>query len=151
MALKELYSKHRGLIFELLRYCIVGGVAAVVDMAANFAVLYYLLGGSKDDEIKVAIAVTAGFVVGLIVNYVLSNLFVFRKAEQQEKGRTVKAFLIYAAVGVIGYFLSVGLTLFGTRLIGGEGLWYLLLTCFVKLVVLLWNYLGRKVFVYHGK
>lgn len=151
MALKELYSKHRGLIFELLRYCIVGGVAAVVDMAANFAVLYYLLGGSKDDEIKVAIAVTAGFVVGLIVNYILSNLFVFRKAEQQEKGRTVKAFLIYAAVGVIGYFLSVGLTLFGTRLIGGEGLWYLLLTCFVKLVVLLWNYLGRKVFVYHGK
>ena len=151
MALKELYSKHRGLIFELLRYCIVGGVAAVVDMAANFAVLYYLLGGSKDDEIKVAIAVTAGFVVGLIVNYVLSNLFVFRKAEQQEKGRTVKAFLIYAAVGVIGYFLSVGLTLLGTRLIGGEGLWYLLLTCFVKLVVLLWNYLGRKVFVYHGK
>lgn len=151
MALKELYRKHRGLIFELLRYCIVGGVAAVVDMAVNYAVLYYLLGGSKDDGVKVAIAVTAGFVVGLTVNYVLSNLFVFRKAEQQEKGRTVKAFLIYAAVGVIGYFLSVGLTLLGTKWIGGEGLWYLLLTCFVKLVVLFWNYLGRKVFVYHGK
>lgn len=151
MSVKELWDRHRSLILEVLRYCVVGGVAALVDMGANYAMLYWILGATKNDGWQVALSVTVGFIVGLTVNYILSNVFVFNKESQQKKGKTVKAFLIYAAVGVIGYFLSVGLTLFGTRLIGGEGLWYLLLTCFVKLVVLLWNYLGRKVFVYHGK
>ena len=151
MSVKELWSKHRGLIFEILRYCIVGGVAAVVDMGANYAMLYFVLGATKDDGWQVALSVTVGFIVGLTVNYILSNLFVFNKESQQKKGKTVKAFLIYAAVGVIGYGISVGLTLLGTNFIGDTGFWYLVLTCFVKLVVLIWNYIGRKIFVYRGE
>ncbi|MBQ7290650.1 MAG: GtrA family protein [Clostridia bacterium] len=137
-------------LFEFLRYAVVGGVAALVDMGVNYAVLYWILGATKDDKWQVAAAVTAGFVIGLIVNFVLSNIFVFRTAEQQKDGKTVKAFLIYTVVGVIGYFLTVVLTLLGTYFIGESGIWYLLLTCFVKGVVLIWNYIGRKIFVYRG-
>ena len=137
-------------LFEFLRYAIVGGFAAVVDMGVNYAMLYWILGATKDDKLQVAIAVTAGFVIGLIVNFVLSNIFVFRSEEQQKEGKTVKAFLIYAAVGIIGYFLTVGLTLLGTFFIGESGIWYLVLTCFVKGIVLVWNYIGRKIFVYRG-
>ncbi len=151
MSVKDLWNKHRGLILELLRYCIVGGVAAVVDMSANYAMLYWILGATKDDGWQVALSVTVGFLVGLTVNYILSNVFVFNKESQQKRGKTVKAFLIYAAVGVIGYFMSVGLTLLGTRFIGEEGIWYLVLTCFVKGIVLIWNYVGRKIFVYKGE
>ncbi len=137
-------------LFEFLRYVVVGGVAALVDMGVNYTVLYLILGATKDDKWQVAAAVTAGFVIGLIVNFALSNIFVFRKAEQQKDGKTVKAFIIYTVVGVIGYFLTVGLTLLGTFFIGEEGIWYLLLTCVVKGVVLVWNYIGRKIFVYRG-
>ncbi len=137
-------------LFEFLRYVVVGGVAALVDMGVNYTVLYLILGATKDDKWQVAAAVTAGFVIGLIVNFALSNIFVFRKAEQQKDGKTVKAFVIYTVVGVIGYFLTVGLTLLGTLFIGEEGIWYLLLTCVVKGVVLVWNYIGRKIFVYRG-
>ncbi len=137
-------------LFEFLRYVVVGGVAALVDMGVNYAVLYFILGATKDDKWQVAAAVTAGFVIGLIVNFALSNIFVFRKAEQQRDGKTVKAFVIYAVVGVIGYFLTVGLTLIGTYFIGESGIWYLLLTCAVKGIVLVWNYIGRKIFVYRG-
>lgn len=151
MSVKDLWNQHRGLILELLRYCVVGGVAAVVDMAANYAMLYWVLGSSKDGTWQVALSVTVGFILGLTVNYILSNIFVFNKESQQKKGKTVKAFLIYAAVGVIGYFLSVGLTLLGTNFIGDTGFWYLVLTCFVKGVVLIWNYIGRKIFVYKGE
>ena len=101
-------------LFEFLRYAVVGGVAALVDMGVNYAVLYWILGATKDDKWQVAAAVTAGFVIGLIVNFALSNIFVFKTAEQQKDGKTVKAFVIYAVVGVIGYFLTVGLTLIGT-------------------------------------
>ncbi len=138
-------------VFEFLRYVIVGGVSAVIDMAVNYAMLYYILGGDKDDKLFVAISVTAGFVVGIIINYILSNLFVFRTDEQKQKGRNLVAFLIYVAVGVIGYGLTVGLTLLGTLVIGKAGIWYLLMTCVVKGVVLIWNYIGRKIFVYKGK
>ena len=151
MSVKDLWNKRSGLILELLRYCIVGGVAAVVDMAVNYVMLYIVFGASKDDGLQVALSVTAGFLVGLTVNYILSNVFVFNKESQQKKGKTLKAFLIYAAVGVIGYFLSVGLTLLGTNFIGDTGFWYLVLTCFVKGIVLIWNYVGRKIFVYHGE
>ena len=61
------------------------------------------------------------------------------------------AFLLYVIVGVIGYGLTVGLTLLGTLIIGEEGIWYLLMTCVVKGIVLIWNYIGRKIFVYKGK
>ncbi len=137
-------------LFEFLRYVVVGGVAALVDMGVNYAVLYIIFGATSEDKWQVAAAVTAGFIIGLIVNFVLSNIFVFRKAEQQKDGKTVKAFVIYTVVGVIGYFLTVGLTLLGTLFIGKEGIWYLLLTCVVKGVVLVWNYIGRKIFVYRG-
>ncbi len=145
------FVKNKKLIFEFLRYAVVGGISAVIDMGVNFVMLFYILGGTKDDKALVAASVAAGFIVGLAVNFILSNIFVFKEKEQQEKGKTTKAFLIYALVGVIGFLLTEALTLLGTFVIGDSGIWYLLLTCFVKGVVLIWNYVGRKIFVYRGK
>ena len=144
------FDKNKKLIFEFLRYAVVGGISAVIDMGVNFVMLFYVLGGTKDDRGLVAISVAAGFIVGLLVNFILSNIFVFNKEEQKEKGRTTKAFLIYALVGVIGFGLTEVLTIIGTHFIGNGGIWYLALTCFVKGVVLVWNYVGRKIFVYRG-
>jgi putative flippase GtrA len=138
-------------LWEFLRYVLVGGFAALVDMGVNYVMLYVILGATGEDKWQVALSVTAGFIVGLTVNFILSNIFVFRKAEQQKEGKTVKAFVIYALVGVIGYFLTVGLTLLGTLVTGESGFWYLVLTCFVKGVVLIWNYIGSKLLVYRGK
>ena len=147
----EFIKKNKKLIMEFLRYAVVGGISAVVDMAINYAMLFYVLNGTKDDRGLVALSVACGFAVGLAVNFVLSNIFVFRSKEQKEKGKTVGAFLIYTAVGIIGFGLTELLTILGTHFIGDSGVWYLLLTCFVKGVVLIWNYVGRKVLVYRGK
>lgn len=147
---KKTETKNKKLLLEFLRYVIVGGISAVVDMGVNFIVLFFVLNGTKDDRGLVAISVAAGFAVGLAVNFILSNLFVFKEKEQREKGKTLGAFLIYTLVGVIGFGLTEALTILGTLLIGQGGIWYLLLTCFVKGVVLVWNYAGRKIFVYRG-
>ena len=144
------FEKNKKTVLEFLRYAVVGGVSAVVDMAVNYGFLFYLLRGTKDDGALVAISVAAGFIVGLLVNFALSNIFVFKSDEQRKRGGGIAAFLIYAAVGVIGFGLTEILTLVGTRFIGGDGVWYLLLTCFVKGIVLIWNYVGRKIFVYRG-
>ena len=147
----EFIRKNKKLIMEFLRYAVVGGVSALVDMAVNYVMLFFILGGTKDDRGLVALSVACGFVVGLIVNFILSNIFVFKSEEQKERGKTLGAFLIYVAVGVIGFGLTELLTILGTHIIGDGGIWYLILTCFVKGVVLIWNYVGRKIFVYKGK
>ena len=147
---KRTETKNKKLLLEFLRYAVVGGISAVIDMGVNFIVLFFVLNGTKDDRGLVVISVAAGFAVGLAVNFILSNLFVFKEKEQREKGKTLSAFLIYALVGVIGFGLTEGLTILGTHVIGDGGIWYLILTCFVKGAVLVWNYAGRKIFVYRG-
>lgn len=144
-------EKKKTLLWEFLRYAVVGGISAVCDMAVNYAALYWIFGAGKDDRLLVAVSVALGFLVGLAVNYILSDLFVFRSETQRKRGRTVKAAALYVLVGVIGFGLTEGLTIFGTFLIGDSGFWYLLLSCLVKGLVLIWNYAGRKIFVYHGE
>ena len=145
------FQKNKKLILEFLRYVVVGGVSAVIDMAVNYCMLYYILGGTKEDKGLVAISVAVGFIIGLAANFILSNIFVFNAEGQKEKGKTASAFFIYAAVGVVGFGLTEGLTLLGTKFIGEEGIWYLALTVVVKGIVIIWNYVGRKIFVYKGK
>lgn len=135
---------------EFIRYALVGGLSAVVDMGVNYVTLYYIFVSDKNDKPAVTLSVAAGFMVGLLVNFFLSNIFVFRSAEQKQRGQTVGSFMIYAVVGVVGLILSVLLTLAGTSFIGETGIWYIFLNCAVKGVVLIWNYLGRKIFVYKG-
>lgn len=144
-------EKIKNTAYEFLRYAIVGGIAALVDMGVNYTMLYYAFGATKDDTLAVVISVAVGFAVGLAVNFILSNFFVFRSAEQREKGKTAGAFVIYTAVGVVGFGLTELLTILGTNLIGDGGFWYLFLVAAVKGIVLIWNYIGRKIFVYRGK
>ena len=147
--LKKILKDQR--ILEFLRYAVVGGISAVVDMAVNYLMLYVIFGATSGDTWKVAISVTVGFTVGLLLNFVLSNLFVFKSEEQKKKGKTFGAFAVYAIIGIIGLGLTELLTICGTFFIGEEGIFYLILTCFVKGVVLIWNYIGRKIFVYREK
>ena len=138
-------------IVEFVKYAIVGAVCAVIDVAVNSLMLYIVLDSDKSDTAMVIISVACGFVVGLLANFVLSNLFVFISDEQRKRGRTLKAFLIYSLVGVIGFILTEVLTVLGTYVISEESIWYIILNCIVKGLVLIWNYFGRKIFVYRGK
>ena len=116
------YMKKRDTLFEFLRYAVVGGVAAVVDMAVNYLMLYHVFSAGKDDKTYVAISVAVGFIAGLIVNFILSNIFVFKSEEQRARGKTAGAFFIYVAVGVVGFGITELLTLLGTRFIGDHAL-----------------------------
>ena len=137
-------------LFEFLRYVVVGGVSALVDMGVLFLSTEFIFGG-KNTGLPLAVSVALGFCVGLAANYLLSQLFVFTSSVQREKGKTARAFFIYAAVGLIGFALTELLMHTGMLFVSDEGLWYLLLNCIVKGIVLVWNYIGRKIFVYKGE
>lgn len=136
-------------LFEFLRYAVVGGISAIVDMAVLWAFTELVFDGVNTGW-QLAVSVALGFAVGLAVNYGLSILFVFIADDQKEQGKNAKAFIIYLIVGIIGFGLTELLMFLGMLFVPTKGLWYLVLNVFVKGVVLIWNYIGRKIFVYHG-
>ena len=139
----------RTLIFEFLRYAVVGGVAALADMGA-LALVTELVFDGRNTGFPLFVSVAVGFLVGLSLNYALSTAFVFIRAEQREKGRGLIPYLLYAAVGMVGFGMTEGLMHLGMLVVPTSGFWYLLLNGGVKCVVLVWNYIGRKIFVYHN-
>ena len=144
------FLKDKKTLFELLRYLVVGAVAAVVDLLVLALFTELVFGGSKD-AIPLTVSTAAGFIAGLICNYALSMLFVFISEEQKKKNQEkAKTFITFAIVGVVGLVLSEVFMHLGMLVFPDEGYWYLLLSCFVKGVVMLWNYVGRKIFVYKG-
>ncbi len=139
----------RALIFEFLRYAVVGGVSALADMGA-LALMTELAFDGKNTGFPLFVSVAVGFLVGLTLNYALSTAFVFIRAEQREKGRGLVPYLLYAAVGLVGFGMTEALMHLGMLVVPTAGFWYLLLNGGVKCVVLVWNYIGRKIFVYRN-
>lgn len=128
-------------MIKFFRYLFVGGIAFVVDYL--FFTLVCFLG---DNRIITILATTAGFIAGLITNFLLSKKFVF-----QEKANTnsVKGeFIAYTVIGVIGWFLNVLLMLLATELIGINRY---IAKIVVAMIVLVYNYLARKILLYTPK
>ena len=132
-------------IGEFLRYIVVGGIAFMADfvtLVGSQELFFHRYAGG------VYWATVMGFVVGLAVNYFLSLLFVFTSAKDKGKGRSVGAFIIFGVVGLLG----LGWTELGMWVgISCLKLNYMFVKILVTGVVLMWNYLGRKILVFGRK
>lgn len=132
----------QGLVFEFLRYAVVGGVAFLVDFGTLVA-CQELLFHSAAWGLYASTA--AGFGTGLAANYVLSLRFVFTQAKDRGKGRSVGAFAVFAVVGALGLlWTELGMWL-GADVLAWN---YMLVKVFVTGAVLVWNYLGRKLLIF---
>ena len=122
---------------QFFRYLFVGGASFVADTVVYMLVFQF----TKNSWIYVS----AGFLVGVTVNYLLSKLMVFQKRRKWP----VLEFLVTVAISVVGWLLTEWLV----RLFFG---WLDPLMAenaaafFAKVVaaglVLIWNFLARKAF-----
>lgn len=155
-------SKKKSLIKELLRYLVAGGSAFVFDLLTKTLFHSLILPADMGtfsvfgfvNEVRVTLATTAGFIVGLIVNYLISVFFVFTSEKQKERGKGIKAFLIYLAVSVVGLLINICVTQLGCDLLSvskENTFMFMLISCVAAGVALIWNYIGRKIFVYKGE
>ncbi len=148
------------LFWEIFRFLIVGGTATVVDY-----LVHALLQGAllplflKSEAWQTFFGTAFGFCAGLFVNWVLSVKFVFQQVTNKEKAASKKSFFLFAIIGVIGLVITeVGVLLLigilpNFSLFGGNtflGVYWstwlsrIIMTC----IVLVWNYLGRKIFIF---
>lgn len=84
------------------------------------------------------IAATLGFIVGLIVVYILSNKFVFGESKLKSKSTEFVAFAIIGLVGLI--FLNLLMWLMTGKL----GLNYIYSKILATVVVYGWNFFARR-------
>ena len=122
-------------ILQFGLYLVVGGLSFLGDLA--FFVLLIHMG------MQVLWASAASFVVGSVLNYFLSTQIVFR-AGRFERSMEVGSFI---AVVLIGLSLTTVLMYILTGWVGLGGVAAKLITV---PTVLVWNFLGRRLFVFHS-
>ena len=151
---KKKFPLNRGVIREFMKYVVVGGVAFLAD-GGVLALFYYVFLNRVDVlfwnhfDLRTIFSTAAGFTAGLIINYILSTLLVFNKETQKNSMGRVQAFTIYAVVGIVGLLLTeLGMSLGRLILNSYYTSFMLIVKVVVAGIVLVWNYLGRKIFVY---
>ena len=139
------FGSIRFLFVEFMKYSVVGGVAFAADFATLVCAQECFF---RRFENGVYFAVMLGFVVGLAVNYAMSLRFVFTRENYAGRGRSVGAFVVFGIVGALG----LALTELGMW-VGIEVLLlnYMLVKILVTAMVLVWNYVGRKLLVFGAK
>lgn len=137
---KEKYIK---LFKEFFRYAVVGGISFLADTGTLALFEEFIF--TEKEGIGLFISTAAGFIVGLIVNYILSLIFVFKGSENKRSGKDVKSFIVFTIVGVIG----LGLTELGMYIgVNVLSFHYLFTKIVVAAIVLVWNYAGRKILIF---
>jgi len=118
-------------LIQLFRYTYVGGMAFIVDFSSlffftEFLHLYYLISAG------------IAFILGLIINYILSIVWVFNKRVFSSKSIE---FGIFILIGIIGLGLNILLIWIFTEQIHFH---YLLSKIASTVFVYLWNFFARK-------
>ena len=117
-------------LFEIIRFCFVGGVSLMLDYAILFALtefagMYYLYSSA------------ISFSVTVIFNYWLCVIYVFKGAKKQ----TPRQAIIFFATGAVGLVLNqFCMWLF----VAVVGLHYLIAKLGATVIVTIWNYLTKR-------
>ena len=129
------YGTTDRLLVQFVRYFFVGGFAFVVD----FGLLYIL---TEYAGLHYLLSATLWFISGLLVNYIISCIWVF--SNSKFKNRLVE-FLFFAAIGVMGLLLNDALIWLFTDCIGTH---YMFSKIVAAAIVYLWNFFARKYLVF---
>lgn len=122
---------------QFFRYLFVGGIATIVDWGFLFLLTDFA-------HINHLISAIIAFVAGLITNFFLSKMLVFQANEA--KVNAVMEFVSYAVIGVIGLGITELIMFLFTNCWNTH---YMISKAIATVIVLVWNYLARKLIVYN--
>jgi len=117
---------------EFLRFAAVGGLATCIHYAILIALVQLA-------HAPLALSTSVGFTCGSVFSYTLNRRLTF--AHQPHFGR---GFAKYIAMGLVGLVLN-GVLVVG---LASKGAPYLLAQAFATGVVLVWNFVGARFFVF---
>lgn len=185
MSENNLTNKQYSNRMEILRFLIVGIIATIFDLLTKLIVNTVIgdsLNSLNDGNFtKTFLGYLAGFIVGVMINYLLSTFWVFKNVKDDKKSKTFKGIMLFFLFSLLGFLIGLAITyglgylislggidILDFKLFSGESsffsaefwqyfascltdgaFWlYIFVFCFQTIVVLVWNYVTRKKFIY---
>ena len=133
------------LIAQFMKFGVVGIIAFCID--------YGLLAFCTEIlHINYLISATIGFTVSVVFNYLASMRYVFTHKEDMSRRRE---FVIFVVLSIIGLIINNALMWAGVELLQWPD-WlqdhaYLIVKVFATAVVMVWNFVTRKIFLDAGE
>lgn len=124
----------RKLIEQIMKFGVVGVIAFIID----FGVMVFL---TEVFGIDPVISATVSFIISVIFNYAASMRYVFSHREGMSRTRE---FVIFVVLSAIGLGINDLLIWAGTDLAPFD---YRLVKIFATAVVMVWNFVTRKIFL----
>lgn len=125
------------LISQVLKFGVVGGLAFLIDYAV-LIILTELVG------INYLISSGVSFCVSVVFNYILSIVWVFDVEKNMGKKKVAQNFFVFIVLSVIGLVLTEILMWTGTDILG---IHYLLTKIGATAIVMIYNFVSRKIFL----
>ena len=127
----------KNLIAQIIKFGIVGVLAFVID----YGVMVFL---TEVFGLNPVVSATISFIVSVIFNYIASMRYVFSHKEDMSRSRE---FVIFIVLSVIGLIINDVLMWAGTELVSID---YRIVKIFATAVVMVWNFITRKIFLDAG-
>lgn len=125
------------LVKQFMKFGVVGAIAFVIDYGL-LALLTELFG------INYLVSATISFTVSVIFNYVASMRYVFRHKEDMSRRREFVIFVVLSVIGLLinNFVMWLGVETFGVH--------YLVVKIVATAIVMVWNFVTRKIFLDAG-
>ena len=125
------------LIAQFMKFGVVGVIAFFID--------YGLLAFCTEIlHINYLVSATIGFTVSVVFNYLASMRYVFTHKEGMSRRRE---FIIFVVLSVIGLIINNACLWTGVELLGWH---YLVVKIGATAIVMVWNFVTRKIFLDAG-
>ncbi|MBO4540473.1 MAG: DUF1508 domain-containing protein [Bacilli bacterium] len=179
-------KQEQSILREVIRFLVVGVIATIFDFLTKLVAAKIFSTIGLDGEIysggtfnlfspaglNYTLSIVCGFIIGVLVNYLLSRIWVFQNVEDRSKSNSVASFFLFVFLGFIGLLISLlifwgavflvplmvpGIDVYeGSKSIAVDfsflslgGFWaYFIVFCVSTLIVMVWNYLSRKKWIF---
>ncbi len=119
------------MVLQLIRFAIVGVIAAIVDVGVLVTLKELLY-------VDVLLSAAISFCVSVTVNYFLSMTFVFKRKKQSK----LKEFIIFVFLSIGGLCLNQFVLWIGIRY---TPIHYLIIKFLAMVIVPIYNFITRKI------
>ncbi len=130
---------------KLVLYLFVGGVAALLEWALFYCFLHFLLSGVVAElTLRTMLATAMAFCFSTLFHYFLGNMLVFDSGSRYQRGKELSLVFL---VSTIGLLFNLLLMYVFVGILGWEPMLSKVLT---SCIVVIWNYLSRKKWIFRS-
>lgn len=140
------------LMAQIIKFGFVGGICFLIDFVISTGIFHFLQ-SVIDKNIASGISAAVGFVISVVVNYILSMKFVFDRRDDMSKK---KEFVVFVVLSIGGLIINEIIILICSSVHSGSEwlmanigvtIWFAFSKVIATAIVMVYNFISRKIFL----